>query len=69
MEHWFDALSQTRSRRTVLKCAALAGAALVVPAVRVPRAAATEREPCFVPCQQAAAARWDKAIDQCHNSA
>jgi hypothetical protein len=65
MEHWFDALARPQSRRTVLKGAALAGAALVVPGVRVPRASATEREPCFRPCQRAATERWNSGIDSC----
>jgi hypothetical protein len=65
VEHWFDALSRPQSRRTVLKGAAVAGVALVVPGVRVPRASATEREPCFVPCEQAATDRWLKGADNC----
>jgi hypothetical protein len=65
VEHWFDALSRPHSRRTVLKGAALAGAALVVPGVRVPRASATEREPCYVPCGRAAADDWAKGVGTC----
>ena len=64
-EHWFDALSRPRDRRAALKAALVAGSALLVPAVRVPRAWATEREPCFVPCQNAARNRWNDMIATC----
>jgi hypothetical protein len=59
VEHWFDSLSRPRTRRTALKAAALAGAGLVLPAIRVPRAAAAPTEPCFTPCNDAALAAWD----------
>ena len=54
MDHWFDRLAQPHTRRTMLKAGALAGAALFLPAGRMPRAWATTGEPCFKPCNDAA---------------
>jgi hypothetical protein len=65
MDHWFDALSRSHDRRTALKGAAVAGGALLLPFLRVPTAWATEREPCFTPCQQAAKDRWNASRDMC----
>lgn len=60
VEHWFDTLSRPHSRRTTLRVAAVAGAALMFPALRTPRAAALDTaEPCLEPCMNAAARRWD----------
>lgn len=53
-DHWFDDLSQTHTRPAVLKAAALAGVAMLVPWLRVPTAAATPTDPCFTPCMNAA---------------
>lgn len=55
MDHWFDRLSRPYTRRTMLKAGAVAGAALLLPASRVPKAWATSGEPCFKPCTDAAA--------------
>jgi len=68
MEHWFDALARPQDRRTALKAALVAGGALLVPGMRAPRAWATEREPCFVPCQQAAQRAWGDALGRCSKS-
>ena len=54
VEHWFDTLSRPRTRRSTLKTAALAGAALILPGIRTPQAWATDSEPCFQPCLKAA---------------
>jgi hypothetical protein len=54
MEHWFDRLAQPHTRRTALKAGALAGAMLVLPNSRLPKASATTGEPCFYPCVEAA---------------
>jgi len=59
MEHWFDSLSRPHTRRTTLKAAAVAGAALVLPALRTPRASATDKEPCYTACAAAAAKQWN----------
>lgn len=67
-EHWFDRLSRPHSRRTVLKAAAVAGAALVLPNVRVPRASAAQRPPCFATCRQLAFDAWRKNRDDCKNT-
>ena len=65
MEHWFDSLSRPHTRRTTLKAAAVAGAALIVPGVRTSRALATPREPCYKPCNVAAAKKWVSNLDIC----
>ena len=57
MEHWFDSLSRPHTRRTTLKAAAVAGAALFVPALRASRAWAIESEPCYKACVTAAGAQ------------
>ena len=59
VEHWFDSLSRTRTRRTALKAAAGAGAALLLPSIRVPSASATPEEPCFKTCNDAAGIALD----------
>ena len=66
MEHWFDDLSRRpQTRRTVMKAAAVAAGALIVPGLRTPRARATGTEPCFVPCNEAAAKRWRNQQKSC----
>lgn len=64
MDHWFDRLAQPHSRRTMLKAGALAGAALILPAVRIPKAWATAGEPCYQPCAAAASAEFSKTKNQ-----
>ncbi len=66
-EHWFDRLSRPHSRRAVLKAAVAGGAALMLPASRLPSAWATPGEPCFTPCLQAAAAAWDRQNAICEH--
>jgi hypothetical protein len=64
-EHWFDRLSRPHSRRTALKAALAAGAALTLPASRLADAWATPTEPCFKPCQDAATAKWSTDESHC----
>lgn len=67
-EHWFDRLSRPHTRRTALKAAAVAGVALTLPNVRLPRAWATPGEPCFQPCIDAALAKWTSTYEACNTS-
>ena len=62
MEHWFDRLSRLQTRRTMLKGAVAAGAAVAVPALRLPNAWATPDEPCFKPCNIAAVTKWNSTL-------
>ena len=68
-EHWFDRLSRPHSRRTALKAAAAAGLALALPNVRLSRAWATPGEPCWIPCQNAAIAKWNNKKNDCFANA
>ena len=68
MEHWFDLLAQPHTRRTTLKAAALAGAALVLPLRRTSSAWATTREPCYSACLHEGAIEWDNATDACQRA-
>jgi hypothetical protein len=68
MAHWFDRLAQPHTRRTTLKTAALAGAALVLPLGRVPQAWGSKQEPCFQPCASAASTRLDTDWNACNKA-
>jgi hypothetical protein len=59
MAHWFDQLAQPQTRRTAVKSAALAGAALLLPIGRTSSALATVEEPCYVDCLKEAKAVFD----------
>lgn len=63
--HWFDGLAHPQSRRSVLKAGALAGAAALLPGVRVPAARAAGTEQCFASCRKDAEASYDAAEDRC----
>jgi hypothetical protein len=66
MENWFDSLSRSTTRRGALKAAAVAlGAAIALPAVRPESLRATDTEPCFKPCVDAAANKWRTNNDNC----
>lgn len=59
MEHWFDALTRPQTRRTAVRSAVVAGAALLLPIGRLPSARAEAAEPCYVPCLQLANAQQE----------
>lgn len=61
--HWFDQLTEPRTRRTMLKASALAGASLLLPKGLMSSALATPTEPCFQPCVQAAGTKFDSTRD------
>ncbi len=65
MEHWFDHLAEPHTRRTSLKAAALAGAALVLPVGRLSSAWAAHPYPCTFSCIEEATAQWRQAGDTC----
>jgi hypothetical protein len=65
MAHWFDTLARPHTRRTALKSAGLAGAALLLPIRRAPSAYATDKEACYVPCINLAQAVQEQADGVC----
>jgi hypothetical protein len=65
MDHWFDQLARPHTRRTTLKAAALAGAALVVPIGRLPAASAAQTEACYKTCRDIAYSQWETDFDAC----
>lgn len=65
MAHWFDALARPHTRRTALKAAGFAGAALLLP-LRAPQTAgALTAEPCYRPCMDLAQAAQNQAGELC----
>jgi hypothetical protein len=70
VEHWFDRLSRPHTRRSALQAAlGVAAAGVAAPALRPPLAYATDREPCFQPCMQAAAVRANASHARCEQLA
>jgi hypothetical protein len=65
MAHWFDSLARPHTRRTALKSAGLAGAALLLPIGRTPAAYADVFEPCRVPCLNLADAAKEQEDEVC----
>jgi hypothetical protein len=66
-EHWFDRLARPHDRRSLLKAALGAGAAITLPQLRtgVSAAAVAGQLPCYKPCLQAAADAWSQERDAC----
>jgi hypothetical protein len=67
-EHWFDRLSRPYSRRRALKVALAGGVALALPNLRLPRASAATRPPCFATCRDLAIEDWRIAGDACNQT-
>jgi hypothetical protein len=65
MAHWFDTLARPHTRRTALKSAGLAGAALLLPIGRTPAADADLNEPCNALCRDRAEAAKEQADEVC----
>jgi hypothetical protein len=67
-EHWFDRLSRPHTRRTHLKTALAAGAALTLPFGRLPSARADNGQLCFNYCLTDAADKFAQADDACNRN-
>ena len=66
-EHWFDRLAHPHDRRSLLKAAFAAGAAITLPQLRTGISAAAIRDqlPCFKPCLEASYNAWRQERDGC----